>query len=202
MQSRNQEIEAFRKTFKLAKTELYNKDSGVNMPLCDDLLSALSLTSKYRLHELAKDVYALLDTANEVIRQTVLETLVFIGSQIPELKETAYKIWLEDEDKNVREAALGAWASCYYNTQNPEALKILYKILMDEKYSVSHRVMAMKEIFFISQEPSRFFDPFDSWHFSMNSKNEILTDHKKFNDMVDWGEIKAIMKKYAPDALS
>lgn len=39
------------------------------------------------------------------------------------------------------------------------------------------------------------YDPFSSDHFYM------LSSHAELNQKIDWNEIRAIMKKYAPDAL-
>ncbi|HEV2524690.1 MAG TPA: HEAT repeat domain-containing protein [Gammaproteobacteria bacterium] len=195
MQSRNEEIEFFRKTLKLAKTDLYI-NGKLNRTLFSESISALSLIGKEKIYELSKEVSDLLDSSDEVVRETVVQTLgASTGLSLPEFKETAYKMWLEDEDANVRESALDAWSSYYKGTRNPEVLKILYKILIDENYPVDHRCEAMQDIFYVSQEPSNFYNPFNSRHFYM------LASHEDFNQKVDWNEMKAIMKKYAPDAL-
>lgn len=102
---------------------------------------------------------------------------------------------LEDEDENVREAALAAWKAYYAGTKNPAALKILYKILIDETYPVEHRRTAMQGIFSVTHEFPNFYDPFISRSFYM------LTSHEDLNQKIDWNEVQAIMKKYAPDAL-
>lgn len=195
MQSKNAEIESLRKTLKLAKTDLY-VNGKLNRSLFSDSLSAVSLIGKDKIYELSKEVYDLLDSLDGVIRETVVTTLGLITClHLPKFKETAYKVWLEDEDENVRQAALAAWTSYYTDTKNPTVLKILYKILIDENYPVDHRRTAMQYIFYVSQEPSNFYDPFKSKHFYM------VSSHEEFNQKVDWNEIKSIMKKYAPDVL-
>jgi len=195
MQSRNNQIEELRTILKLAKTDLYI-GGKLNRTLSSDLIDALAFIGKERLYALSKEVYELLDSPNVVARETVVTTLGLISClHLPEFKETAYKFWLEDEDANVREAALSAWSSYYTDTKDPEVLKALYKILIDENYSVDHRRTAMEYIFFVSREPSNFYDPFKSRHFYM------VSSYEDFNQKVDWNEIKAIMKKYVPDAL-
>jgi len=194
MQSRNEEIEVFRKTLKLAKTDLY-QNGKCNVELSCDTVDVLSLIGKEKIYELSREVYDLLDSSDEVVRGTVVETLgASTGLSLPEFKEIAYKMWLQDEDADVREAALIAWASYYHGTKNPKVLKILYKILMDETYPVEHRRTAMQSIFLVSNEPSNFYDPFKSRNFYM------LSSHAELNQKIDWNEIKAIIKKYAPDA--
>ncbi len=196
MQSRNKQINELRKTLQLAKTNLYI-DGKLNRPLSSDLIDALSSIGKEKIYELTKEVYELLDTPNVVARESVVTTLGLISClHLPEFKETAYKMWLEDADNIVKGAALRAWASYSNATRNPQTLKVLYKILVDESYPVEHRLDAMAYIFFVSQEPSNFFNPFQSRHFHM------VSSHQEFNQKVDWNEIKAIIKKYAPDALS
>ena len=195
MQPRNEQIECFRKTLRLAKTALYI-DGKLNRPLSSDLTDALSIIGKEKLYALSKEVYDLLGSTNVVVRETVVTTLGLICFlHLPEFKEKAYQVWLEDEDANVRKAALAAWASYYAGTKNSGVLKILYKILVDESYPVDHRREAMEDIFSVSHEPSNFYNPFKSRHFYM------LKSHEDFNQKVDWNEMKAIMKKYAPDAL-
>ena len=195
MQSRNEEIDFFRKTLKLAKTDLYI-NGKLNRELFSESISILSLIGKEKTYELSKEVYDLLDSLDEVVRETVVQTLgASTGLSLPEFKETAYKMWLEDEDANVRKAALIAWASYYGGTKNPAVLKILYKILVDESYPIDHRRTAMEDIFTVSGEPSNFYNPFKSRQFYM------LSSHAELNEKIDWNEIKAIMKKYAPDVL-
>ena len=115
---------------------------------------------------------------------------------LPEFKDVAYKIWLEDKDDIVKNAALRSWVSYYSNTKNAEILKKLYRILMDENYAIDHRRVAMQEIFYVAGERPKFYDPFQDRHLYM------LNSHEEFNQKIDWDEIKAIMKKHAPDAIS
>ncbi len=195
MQSRNNQIEELKTILKAAKTDLYI-DGKLNRVLSRDLIDALAIIGKEKLHELSKEVYGLLDSPNVVARETAVTTLGLISClHLPDFKETAYKIWLEDKDQNVQQSALAAWASYYIRTKNPEVLKTLYKILIDESYPVDHRRTAMQDIFSVSGESSNFYDPFKSRHFYM------VSSHAEFNQKVDWTEIKAIMKKYAPDGL-
>lgn len=195
MQYRNNEIEELRKILKSAKTDLYI-DGKLNRSLSSDLIDTLAFVGKARLYELSNEVYQLLDSVNAVARETVVTTLGLISClHLPAFKETAYRIWLEDKDENVRQSALATWASYYEGTKNPDVLKTLYKVLVDENYPVDHRRTAMQDIFHVSREPSNFYNAFKSRHFYM------AASHAEFNQKVDWNEIKAIMKKYAPDAL-
>ena len=195
MQSRSNYIEELRKVLKLAKTDLYI-NGVLNRPLFRDLLDTLSIIGTEKLYALSNTVYDLLDSSDEDIREEVVTTLGLISRlHLPEFKERAYKIWLEDEDANVRKAALCAWKSYYAGTKNPAVLRILYKILKDETYPVDHRRTAMQGIFSVTHEPSNFYDHFQSRGFYM------LKSHEELNQKIDWDEIKTIMKKYAPDAL-
>jgi hypothetical protein len=196
MQSRNTVIEELREILIFAKTHLY-QNGRCNVELSDHTVEVLIIIGKEQVYELSNEMYDLLDSDDEVVRETVVETLgATTGLNLPEFKETAYKIWLEDKDENVRQSALATWASYYIGSKNPEVLKILYKILVDENYPIDHRRTAMQKIFSVSGEPSNFYNPFDkSKHFYM------VSSHIELNQKIDWNEIKAIMKKYVPDAL-
>lgn len=194
MQSRHTVIEELRQILIFAKTHLYQA-GRCNVELSGHTVEVLTIIGKEQVYELSKEMYDLLDSEDEVVRETVVETLgASTGLSLPEFKKTAYKIWLEDKDENVRQSALATWASYYIGTKNPEVLKILYEILLNENYSVDHRRTAMQKIFSVSGESSDFYNPFKSKHFYM------LSSHAELNQKIDWNEIKAIMKKYAPDA--
>ena len=199
MQSRTDDVKALRDILKLAKLTFCDKGLEItneNGWIYDDALSAFSMTGKEKIYELASDVYQFLKCDDEVLRKKAVTTLgLSTRLHLPEFKEVAYKIWLEDKDDGVRDAALRAWSSYYHNTQDRIVLKILYKILTNEKYSVASRHSALVEIFHTSQEPSDNYKRYNKKDFFMIRSNE------EFNQKVDWNEIRSIMKKYAPDAL-
>lgn len=91
MQSRNNQIEALRKTLILAKTDLY-RDGKLNRQLSDDLQDALSFIGNEKIYELSKEVYDLLD-ADKMTREEAVTTLGLISRlHLPKFKERAYKI--------------------------------------------------------------------------------------------------------------
>lgn len=197
MQSRKQQIEKLRKILKLAEVELFEKETTDDRELFRETLHVFSVIGKEKLYELTSELFKFLDCRNSVLRSNAITTLgLSTRLHVPEFKDVAYRIWLEDKDDIVKGAALSAWASYYHATRNPEVLKTLYKILIDESYSVEHRRNAMEEIFYVSQEPSKFYEPYRSRDFYM------LSSHQDFNQGVDWEEMKNIMKKYAPNILS
>lgn len=200
MQSRTDDIKALRDILKLAKLTFCDKELEItneNSWIYDDALSAFSMIGKEKIYELASDIYQFLKCGDEVLRKKAVTTLgLSTRLHLSEFKDIAYKIWLEDESNSVRNAALRAWTSYYSNTQNKEVLKKLYKILLNENYSVADRRIAMQDIFYVSGEIPKFYDPFQDRHlYTLNS-------HEEFNQKIDWDEVRSIMKKYAPDALN
>lgn len=200
MQSRDDNIKALRDILKLAKLTFCDKGLEItneNGWIYDDALSTFSMIGKEKLYELAQDVYQFLNCNDRVFRGTAVTTLgLSTRLHLSDFKNVAYEIWLGDKDDTVRNAALRVWASYYDNTKDPEVLKFLYKIRMDEAINVNYRLSAMEYIFDVSGEKSTFYDPYKSKHFYM------VNSHKEFNQKVNWDEMREIMKKYAPEALT
>lgn len=199
MQSRVDDIKALTDILKLAKLTFCkddNFDRTRHKQLYRDTLSSFSFIGKEKIYELAPDVYQFVNCENTVLREAAITTLgLSTRLHLPEFKDISYKIWLKDKDNTVRNAALCAWASYYNDTNDPIVLTILYKILIDENYLIKYRLSAMQCMFHVSGERSSFYNPFQSKHFY------VVKSHEEFNQKVDWEEIRAIMKKYAPDAL-
>lgn len=200
MQVRTDDIKALRDILSVAKSIFcinFKADPfHSNRDIYGDALSAFSMIGKEKIYELAPDVYQFLNCNDKVFRETAVTTLgLSTRLHLPEFKDMAYKIWLEDKDSIVKDSALSAWASYYDDTQDLNVLTILYKILIDENYLIKYRLSAMQCIFHVSGEKSTFYNPYKSKHFYM------ARSHEEFNQKVDWDEIKAIMGKHAPNAL-
>ena len=199
MQSRTDNVKALRDILTVAKS-IFCKDDNFDRKrhkeLYRDTLSSFSYIGKEKIYELSPYVNEFTKCPNTVLREAAVTTLgLSTRLHLPEFKDIAYKIWLEDNDSIVRNAALRAWTSYYSNSQNKEVLKTLYKILLNENYSIADRRVAMQDIFYVSGETPKFYDPFQDKHLY------LLKSHEEFNQKIDWDEIRAIMGKYAPNAL-
>lgn len=199
MSDRAQQIKALKDILITAKSIFCKNDNFDRKKykwLYRDTLDAFSYIGKEKFYELAPYVNQFIKCPNIVLKEAAIVTLgLSTRLHLPEFKDVAYKIWLEDKDDIVKNAALRSWASYYNNTKNSEILKKLYRILMDENYAIDHRRVAMQDIFYVAGETPKFYDPFQDRHLYM------LNSHEEFNQKIDWDEIKAIIKKYAPGAL-
>jgi len=198
MEVSKEDIQAIKHALELAREEFCikkNDITNVNRVIFRDALSCFSMIGKEKLYELVPQVTFFLSCCNFVLRETAVITLGLSSRlHLPEFRETAYKIWLEDEDDYVKEAALRTWVCYYHDTQDPEILKILYQILKNEKHSVLVRVDALNGIFRVSKEEPTFYDP------DLSSFFQIET-HQELNNKIDWDEVTNVMKTYAPEAL-
>lgn len=195
MQVSNEDIRAIRQALDLAREEFCIKKhemTNENVIIYDDALSCFSMIGKEKLYELVEEVKSFLSCCDFGLRESAIVTLGLSSRlHLPEFRETAYKIWLEDEDDYVKEAALRSWISYYDNTQNVEVLKTLYSILTNENYTVDARKDALDGIFYVSAEKVTFH--IQSFH--------KITTHQELNDKIDWDEVTNVMKRYAPEAL-
>ncbi len=197
MSSRKEHINSIRKILNSVDAQL-EIEGEFNWPFYEILMDTIFAIEKEKIYELVPDLYKLLEHPLRDIREEVVYVLGLITRlHVPEFRDRAFQIWLEDKDNMVKEAALHVWATYYLGTKNANALKVLYDILVDESYPVDFRSTAMQEIFTVTQEPSNFYDPFQSRQFF----DHKLT-HEKLNALIDWKEIEGIMKKHAPEALN
>ena len=201
MQSRKEYIEILRKYLPQglqgAETDYMGEKGNFHPEWFDNADSIMSRAGKEELYELIPDIFKMLNCKDGLLRGQAIITLSFdTRLQSPEAKDIAYKMWLEDEDEDVRERALRAWTAFYTKTKDPKVLKELYLIIMSKKYSVAHKFEALSAIFDITREPSKFYDPY-----SQKFCNYPKKTHEEFEQLVDWEEIKSILKKYAPNAL-
>ena len=187
-------IHEIRKIFNKVKTIKKTIESSLFL----EVLGALSAVSEYEIQELIPDVYELLESEDNMVRQEVVATLGFSTRlQIPEFRDQAYEIWLNDSSEDVRETALGAWIGYYMHKKDPKVIAILYKILCDESKSIYARCLAMSGILKVSNEPFSFIDICDTKRKLYHSET-----HEELNQKIEWEEVAAVVKKYAPQTFS
>ena len=194
MSKESEQVRSLRDIFNRAKTAARDEDGHIeDIYLSASLRSALVAVGDNLLHELKDEVYPYL---NDVLWEFREEAVRVLGScnglKLPEFRDLAYKIWLNDENSDVKAAALDAWAGYYSGTKDPFVLKILYNIFISEKYTVWIRVKAlygfMKVVdqFLPARERSDILDLND------------LEDNKLVTKAIDWNKVKRIMKQYIP----
>ena len=201
MQSRKEYIEILRKYLPQglqgAETDYMGEKGNFHPEWFDNADSIMSRAGKEELYELIPDIFKMLNCKDGLLRGQAIITLSFdTRLQSPEAKDIAYKMWLEDDDEGVRESALMAWTAFYTNTKDPKILKKLYEIIKSKNHPVAHRFEALRNIYAVSQVKSESYNPY-----SRKFCNYPKKTHEEFEQLVDWEEIKSILKKYAPDAM-
>jgi len=199
MEVSREDIQAIRQALELAREEFCikkNDITNVNRVIFRDALGCFSMIGKEKLYELVEEVKSFLSCCDFGLRESAVVTLGLSSRlHLPEFRETVYKIWLEDKDDYVKEAALRSWISYYDNSQNVKVLKTLYSILTNENYTVDARMDALEGIFSVSGEEPTFYVLYSSYFFD-------ITTHEEIKDRIDWDKVNNLMKKYAPEALS
>lgn len=196
MSAKTEIIESIRKTLSNAKSGLYDAAGNADRKLFKETLSAFSLIKEYNLTILSKEVYQLLESDEPLIRQDAVATLGFTTRlHLPEFRDKAYEIFLNDPDDSVKATALNAWTGYYFKSNNRDVLKILYNILIDNSNYASIRDIAYHGIF------TTIDDLFTTSN-EITRKNLLrYKNPEEFNQHIDWQELEAIMRKYAPEAL-
>ena len=162
-----------------------------DLELFDKALEAISMINQYQIIELSNLVQKIMEIKE--LKSLAVESLGF-WLQVPCFKEQAYKMFLEDPDPEIKYTALLSWASYYVGTKNPIVLKKLYMILINDKYPVPIRSIALTGILKVST--------FKYKHDYLSMANLMnITSKEIFFEQVNWQVIMKIMKIYAPKAL-
>ena len=164
--------------------------------LSSNTIGILSMCGKAGLTDLIPELWSLTEHWNEYFREDAVSTLSCRFS-VPEFKEKCHQIFLEDESETVRFRALGGWISYYYDTQDPNILEEMYKILISDYYDNSTKKRALRGMFnIVGARP-----PCDIYSNNMDWREEISETQEEFNARIPWEEVTALLKKYAPRAL-
>ncbi len=195
MANQTEIIKELRDVLKRVKNELY-VNGIVNDDLFEQAFNAFALIKEHQLTILTKEIYDLLDHEDAIIRKEAIALLGFSTRlHVPEFRDKAYEIFLNDQDESVKSTALRAWASYYFKSDDKRVLKILYSILLDETQHAFVRADAYVGIY------TTISDLFTA---SNSIKTTPLIKSKtpeQFNSHVDWQEVKNILLKYAPEVL-
>lgn len=182
---------------KLKEIKMVNGSLKSNFKLFEECLSILSTISNEEIYELKDDVYNLLTCSDDFIRDEVVATLGFPNRlYLPEFRDTAYEIWLNDDNDMVRRTALSSWCGYYRESKNKKVLKELYNIINNNNLSIDIRVTAYSGIFSTVSFNHPSYDP-------VNDMDALLSceTNEEFNNLVNWDAIRDIMRQYAPEAL-
>lgn len=195
MSEQTTNIEYLRNVLNRAKTDLY-LNGKLDEELHEEIFEVFYEIKAHKLTVLANEVYALLNSNDSFIRRDAVAVLGFTTRlHMPEFRDKAYDIFLNDPDDSVKYTALCAWTSYYLESNNNKVLKILYNILIDNNNSSSIRDQAYYGI----------FTTIDIlFHKRMDITRKNLLKYKtseEFNKHIDWQELETIMRKYAPEAL-
>ncbi len=197
MSNKTETIERLRNVLKRVKSELYV--NGVsNDDLFDDAFDAFALIKEQNLIVLAKEIYDLLDHEDKIIRKEAVALLGFTTRlHVPEFRDKAYEIFLNDPDDSVKSTALIAWVSYFFKSNNPKVLEILYAILIDNNNSFNIREMSYCGIF--STIDLLFAERVN---IDLNTRHlHDGDDPEEFNKQINWEWLEDVMRQYAPEAL-
>jgi hypothetical protein len=189
-------IERLRNILKRAKDEMYDQNGKLNISLHSDVSEALCEIKDNNLTILAKEIYALLDSPSIGVKRDAIATLGFTTRlHVPEFRDKAYEIFLNDPDDSVKSTSIRAWVSYYYESDDEKVLKKLYKILIDENQSCFVRSAAYMGIHTTIKD-------------LFNSRTSLDTDPlissetpEEFNKQINWPWLEDVMRQYAPEAL-
>ena len=163
--------------------------------LFDECLHIMSQIKFQQIYDLCPEVYKLLKSDSEVLRQEAVKTLGY-RLHVKEFRDMAYDIWLNDESDEVRGSALLSWCSFYVNSKNKDVLEKLYRIFTNKKFKSNIKAIAYVGFF----ETVLFNYP----GCNMSQSFDLLLsckDPAQFNKNMNWPAIKDIMRKYVPDVM-
>ncbi len=218
------ETKALKQIFDMAKIAPRDKDGDFeNFEFNNEVDMALFEIGKKRLYELKEEVYPYLKDACIRLRIQAIRTLGYDcgdGLNLPEFKDMAYEIWLNDPDNGVKEAAINEWVTYHVGSKDPIILKYLYNIVYSERYTIHARIVALLGIMEVAnavESAKEVHNVFDLERLAGDiSKvsgleddydekiNRINMDNiKMFNAAINKGhyynKINSIMKKYVPN---
>ncbi len=224
MSNKSEQTEALKKILEQAKLSPrdqkgYFKDYNFS----GDLGDALFYIGKGKIYELKDEIFPYLKDVEPSLRRTAIRALGHgwgKGLNLPEFKDIAYEMWLNDPDKEVKEVALSEWIPYYAGTKEPLILKCLYNISYSDQHTIHARVVALLGVMEVAnavESAKEVHDVFDLERLAGDiSKvsgleddydekiNRINMDNiKMFNAAINKGhyynKINSIMKKYVPN---
>lgn len=156
-------------------------------------IKILSIAGKRGLYELVPELYKLIDHWDSNLRQPAVANLGW-WLKVPEFKDRAYEIFMNDEDGHTASSALASWVSHYIDTKDAFVLEELYKALINDNLCIYVREAALSGIFEVIGIKSKFYDGYTS---------DLIKCHspKEFNSKVEWKEVTELLRQYAPNAL-
>lgn len=198
MSNKTKNIERLRNILKRAKDEMYDKNGKLNIKLHSDISEALCEIKDNNLTVLTKEIYALLDSPSIGVKRDAIATLGFTTRlHVPEFRDKAYEIFLNDPDDYVKSTALAAWTSYFYESNDSKVLEILYAILIDNNNSFGIREEAYHGIF-------TTIDLLFAERVNIDLNTRYLhdgDDPEEFNKQINWQWLEDVMRQYAPEAL-
>ena len=229
MSNKLQQAEALKKIFEKVKYCSIDKDGYLeDFNFASDLDEALFNVGKEKIYELKDEVYPYLNNIDPSFRETAIRALGFgwgKGLNLPEFRDIAYKMWLNDPNDRVKEAALDEWITYYAGSKEPVILKCLYNIIYSNQCTIHARVVALLGFIEVAhavssaQEVRDIFDleelAGDTSKIRFHPINLVGDDHtdkvnrmkeqniKLFNAAINKGhyynKINSIMQKYVPN---
>jgi hypothetical protein len=167
-----------------------------------DALDAMTLIGKKEYFELIPYLYDFLQDPDEYLRAKVILTFgEFHAEQLPGLEDKLLKIWSnEEEEMDVRLAALNVWAGFHRCSYNKNLIIKMYLILKTKKNDACLRFTALNVMCKIMGErlPDEGLDVFYKIC-KLSSKGDYTED--EFNNFIDWEKINSYIEKHAPEAL-
>ncbi|HKY70158.1 MAG TPA: hypothetical protein VJ205_04600 [Gammaproteobacteria bacterium] len=155
---------------------------------------------KEKIIELKDDVAQFLSDPCSEIREVAVKALGWPSKlALSDFREKkAYDMLCHDPDYDVKYVALVAWATHYFNTQNPEILTKLYRILISHQAAIRLRAGALVELLHVGDP---FYDRLETYRITIAEQLHMKTSHEAFNEAVDWYRVKDIMERFAPEVL-
>ncbi len=195
MSVRADDVEAVRKIFEKAKHTPRDAEGHFeDFKLEGEVYGALMDVGEKKIYELKDEAYKYLDDPLPKYRKEAAIALGWGGNlMVPEFKDKAYEMWLNDPVENVRVAAFVAWAVYYNYTADPKVLQYLYNIIRSHQYTIEVRTYAILALIEVSGE-----EPLPCEGINVLEMAE-LENQDELTKAIDWDRINYIMKKYVPN---
>lgn len=163
-----------------------------------DAYNAISKIEANGFIELKKYLYHFLNDPDSYLREIAITAFGgFTLDEVPDLKEIAYSIWNDNnEETYIRFVALQLWYAFFVNTQDHDAIILLYKLIRNEFEDLSIRKRAYAGIL----EVSGILSKGEGSRLCINN-DHLVNDNDEFMRWVNWNQINEIMKQYAPEIL-
>ena len=184
--------------FERAKEAKLDKGGNcLDSELSDNLSAAITDAGKQKFYQFEKEIWSYLKSKDEDLLKDAILTLGFRSRlHVPKFRDVAYDIWNnyeeESEFSDVKCSALTAWCSYYENSNDKEALSVLYKVVAAHS-KVDMRTLAYRGIFLTCHA-------FKSYNeFGEISDLMYKDSHDYLNQNIDWERVHKLMKQYAPE---